>query len=128
VIDIRFDDDLAVVTFPYDAEAVEIVKSVPMRRYHAEPVKYWSIPTSEWRVAATRFYFAGFDVVVNDDPFTPAAVAPGPARGESPFVALFDLLPEHLRDGAYRALARVLHPDAGGDTRLMQELNRAAGR
>lgn len=43
---------------------------------------------------------------------------------ESPWPRmLHDALPERLRTPVYRALSRVLHPDAGGDTRLMQELN-----
>jgi hypothetical protein len=42
-----------------------------------------------------------------------------------PFVVLFRTLPPSLRQPTYRALARVLHPDAGGDTALMQQLNQA---
>lgn len=49
-------------------------------------------------------------------PFTPA---------RDPFFALLDQLPVTLRQPAYRALARALHPDAGGDTAVMQALNRA---
>lgn len=36
---------------------------------------------------------------------------------------LFDALPTTLHDKAYRALAKVLHPDTGGDAELMKALN-----
>ncbi|MFD4196633.1 hypothetical protein [Amycolatopsis thermoflava] len=39
--------------------------------------------------------------------------------------AMFAALPGHLRKSAYRALAKVLHPDAGGDTALMRQLTDA---
>jgi hypothetical protein len=39
--------------------------------------------------------------------------------------ALFEALPARLRRGARNALARVCHPDAGGDTVTMQRINEA---
>jgi hypothetical protein len=39
--------------------------------------------------------------------------------------AFYRCLPERLREPVYKALVRVLHPDAGGDIKLMQELNAA---
>lgn len=44
----------------------------------------------------------------------------------------FERLPEELRDRAFRALTRLLHPDRGGDEAMMRDLldarERAAGR
>jgi hypothetical protein len=40
-------------------------------------------------------------------------------------IALFDEVPDDLRVGTFRALARAWHPDVGGDTVLMQQLNLA---
>ena len=45
------------------------------------------------------------------------------APAGSPIKALFRTLTEHLRQPTYKALSKVLHPDAGGDTALMQQLN-----
>lgn len=39
--------------------------------------------------------------------------------------AMFNALPTELRVDAYRALARVLHPDAGGDVEAAKTLNAA---
>ncbi|MGI9146036.1 MAG: hypothetical protein ACR2IK_05725, partial [Chloroflexota bacterium] len=44
------------------------------------------------------------------------------------FAALFEQLPADRREAAYRALARALHPDVGGDTELMMSLNLAFDR
>lgn len=44
------------------------------------------------------------------------------------FAALFRELPAPLREPTYKALARVLHPDVGGDAELMKRLNSAGGR
>jgi hypothetical protein len=74
------------------------------------------------RLAAKRFDEAGFDTFVDGHPFTPTPSTTAPV---DPFVALFGLLPPALRPSVYEALARVLHPDHGGDSALMQQLNRA---
>jgi hypothetical protein len=39
--------------------------------------------------------------------------------------ALYDALPDHLKQPAFRALTKVLHPDIGGDLKLAQQLNDA---
>lgn len=39
--------------------------------------------------------------------------------------ALFAALPEHLHTRAFRSLSRLLHPDHGGDAKLMRDLNDA---
>lgn len=38
---------------------------------------------------------------------------------------VFNRIPSRLRQPAYRALVRVLHPDTGGDLRAAQSLNAA---
>ena len=44
------------------------------------------------------------------------------AEGVRVFTAMFRLVPPRLRQEAYRALARVLHPDRGGDEQAMKML------
>ncbi len=111
------------VDFPYDTEAVAIIKTVPGHRWHPD-TKHWTISPGAVRVAALRFYERGFAVTIDGRPFSPAAAPPRAAAGD-PFAALLRTLPPPLRQPAYRALARVLHPDAGGTTTLMQALNQA---
>jgi len=41
------------------------------------------------------------------------------------FGHLLQELPEERRESTYRALARTLHPDVGGDAELMKQLNTA---
>ncbi len=113
--------DLAVVGFPFDAEAVEIVRTIPGRRWHPDG-RYWTIPPDAVRLAAARFYAAGFDVTIDGRYFEPN---PSRAESDDPFVALLRVLPARLRVPVYRALALVLHPDVGGDVQLMRQLNAA---
>jgi hypothetical protein len=114
----------AVVEFPYDDAALEIIRSVPGRRWNRD-ARHWIIPHAEVRLAATRFHKAGFTVTIDGHPFDPAPSPPRADIGGAPLTAFFRILPVALRQPVYRALARVLHPDAGGDTALMQALNRA---
>lgn len=116
----------ASVAFPYDEEGVDIIRSIPGRRWDST-ARYWTVPEDEVRLTATRFHAAGFDVLIDGEMFTPRTSA-SPRRTNplgDPMLAFFRVLPVALRQPAYRALARVLHPDAGGDTALMQQLNRA---
>jgi hypothetical protein len=41
----------------------------------------------------------------------------------STFVAMLEACPLELREKVYRALVLTLHPDQGGDLRLIQDLN-----
>jgi len=55
------------------------------------------------------------------------AVQDARTLGAEPWpVAMLRLVPAEWRDRIYRAVARTLHPDAGGDTALAAALN--AGR
>ncbi len=112
----------ATVTFPYDAEAVETIKTIAGRRWDADR-KHWTIGTTSVQLAAKRFTDAGFLVTVEGHAYTatPATMT----NGTRPIADLFAALPPPLRPDAYKALARVLHPDVGGDTVLMQQLNDA---
>lgn len=121
---VRIDQDahLATVTFPYDAEAVAIIKTISGRHWHASR-RQWTIDATSAQLAAKRFTDAGFHVTINGRAYTatPAAMT----TGTRPIADLFAALPAPLRPDAYKALARVLHPDVGGDTVLMQQLNDA---
>jgi len=47
------------------------------------------------------------------------------AEGVRVFIAMFRLVPPRLRQEAYRALARVMHPDSGGDEQVMKMVTAA---
>jgi hypothetical protein len=109
----------AVVEFPFDAEAVAIIKGLP-DRYWNNRARYWTISVDDIDVAGHRFTAAGYQVTVDGQPWAPQA----PPVGASPFRYLFDAMPPVLRKDIYRGLARALHPDHGrGDEGLMKELN-----
>jgi hypothetical protein len=42
-----------------------------------------------------------------------------------PFAALFELVGPERHEPVFKALTKILHPDAGGDGRLQQQLNDA---
>jgi hypothetical protein len=116
------------VVFDYDAEAVAIIRTISGRRWDPDH-RYWTIPTTGINLAARRFADIGFTVTVDGRPWTPPAPSPPPARAiGSPVDAFYHCLPPHLREPVYKALLKVLHPDTGGDTRLMQELNASRER
>ena len=123
MIRITTDGYHSTVTFPYDAEAVAIIKTIPVHRWDPK-TKTWTTETSWVRLLATRLHAQGFDIAIDGVPFTPDP----PKPLGLPFDALFAILPERLRLPVFRALSKVLHPDHGGDTALMQQLNRAKER
>jgi hypothetical protein len=118
------DDDYSEARFPYNEEALKVIKSAPVHRWDASR-KVWTVETSWVQLLAERFRRGGFDVAIDGEIWT------GPPKPEvvgSPLAALLEALPANLRRPTYLALCRVLHPDAGGDTKWMQELNKAMGK
>lgn len=90
---------------------------------HWNPVhRVWML--ERWHLqellALLRYRRIPFDVLRLDG--EPAAQ---PRRTGSPSwpEALFAALPAHLREPAYKALVKVLHPDVGGDHLAAQALN-----
>lgn len=118
----RFDE--AEVRFAYDAHAVEVIKRAPVRHWDKD-AGCWRVPAEHAGLIAELFRGAGYEV---RHPLGARAWAPGqrlPAEPE-PVAALLAIVPEHLRTPTVRALAKVWHPDVGGDHALMQRLNTAA--
>jgi hypothetical protein len=117
------DDDYSTVRFRYDETCIEIIKSVPVHRWDRDR-KLWTTETSWVQLLAKRFHDKGFQVAIDNELWKP----PDMKALSPPLQALFDVLPAHLRRPAYKALSKVLHPDAGGDTELMKQLNQANER
>lgn len=123
IITITSDGAMATVAFRYDPDAVDLIRQVPGRRWDADE-RVWWIRAALIGMTAQVFTAAGHDVLVDGRPWTPPTTSSGSHKATgSPWNALFRTLPDRLRQPTYKALARVLHPDAGGDGRLMQELN-----
>lgn len=113
------------VTFPYSRDLVDTLKSaVPAGCRSWDPrrklwtVESWCVPDL---VATLRAL--GYIVVDGTRAERPK---PPPSRGEVTWAeTLFVAVGPDRVEPVYRALVRVLHPDTGGDTVLMQQLNAA---
>jgi hypothetical protein len=121
----------AIVTFAYDVKAIELVKSIPSKRWHRER-RYWTIRADDVPLAAKRFADAGHDVRVDGRRHANSSsrsrsrssrTAHPATKSSDPFAPIFAAVPSDRRPDLYKALARVFHPDAGGDHVLMQQLN-----
>lgn len=79
----------------------------------------WTVPRPNLAelVAVLRYLGVEYDLVE----LAPARKA-RPAASTTWAESMFASLPEHLREPAYRALAKVLHPDIGGDKEAAQQL------
>lgn len=115
------------VMFPYHPLAVERIKAaLPShdRGWDGER-KVWSI-APPWLPTARRILIDVFGHCRLD---APASAEPTPIRGDAAIYAELHLLPSAqaaLIESAYRCLARVAHPDAGGsDDARMRRLNDA---
>jgi hypothetical protein len=115
------------VQFRYDAAVIELLKAaVPG---HA---RSWNPATKEWTVRATHaeqlakaLRATGHQVIGIGPPRTdPPPRAGGPILDTAQWARiLFRRVGPNRREPVFRALTRILHPDVGGDHRLMQELN-----
>jgi len=118
----RQHDGSARLYTPFDAEFVTQLKAripAPLRRWD-KPDKCWIIEAAGvFRAISLAEQFYG---EVEDIPATPSQFLV-----TTPF-AVLHLLPDAPADlipVVYRHLAKVNHPDRGGDTRQMQRINEA---
>lgn len=123
-----FRDGRVALAFPYDKGAVTAIKlGIPAteRGFH-RGTKIWTVSASwaERAVMLLGFHFPDLEVV---RPHAHAA-PPAPLRTADPAFAELHLLPSAppaLVEAAYRLLARLTHPDVGGDGDRMAALNHA---
>lgn len=108
----------AYIAAPYDAK--DAIKELPRRRWNPSR-KRWVIPATDVKLAAQHLRGYGWQVQIGDD-------APAPRSAATWADALYDQLPAELHAAVYAALAKILHPDIGGDLDAMQQLNVARDR
>ena len=117
------EDDDAYVQFRYNEAIIAIVKRMP-KRWWDKPNRVWWFRAEDARTLATVLYRAGYVVFLDEAEFRPPVISYN-GSGGSLLVSYFQSLPEELRKPLYRAMSKVLHPDMGGDTELMKQLNAA---
>lgn len=108
------------VSFDYCADAIAVLRvTVPREsREWIRPAKTWLIVgTDNARTLAREFMAKGFTV---------HGIDPAPPPSDGWALDLLTAAPEGIRPRLVRSLAKVLHPDVGGSTALMQALNTAA--
>ena len=112
------------VQFAYDADLVDLIRSVPGRHWRAD-MKRWTIPAAQINGAAALFDDAGCTVTVDGNVWTPPAQHRGtvPSSRVELIARMFEAIPDRLTPATHRALIRVWHPDTGGDHQLAQDLN-----
>ncbi len=116
--------------FPYDAGLIDALKAgIPAHARTYDPVaKSWTI-TSTYASTAFRLMSAVFPDVDVVEQTSAGSSARGDRVDESdPWVILHlrPTAPLELVVAAHRCLAKIHHPDRGGTTAVMQEINAAA--
>ncbi len=123
----------AVLTFPFSRELVDALKDeVPgYARSYDPDTKAWSVQSAYVAVARSLVESVYPDVEVID--FSPnfgrheSRRAAPDASGRTSYTVLHlrETAPPELIEAAFRCLARLHHPDRGGDVATMQRLNAA---
>jgi len=115
---------------PFDLR--EVVKSFPGKRWDSVG-KHWSIPLEFVQPLAESLRAGGCEVFITRPDGTPwrsgkssHGTRKTPAAGWAD--ALFAAVGPDLAEAAFKALAKALHPDVGGDNTLMQQLVAARER
>lgn len=115
-------DAVAVAVYaPYEYR--DVIKCFPGRRWNPQH-RCWLVGASFADAMAEALRAAGCSVIVTYH----RAQQRAELRGGGWADELFTAVGPSRAEVVYRALSRVLHPDAGGDTALMQQLNAARQR
>jgi len=110
----------------------DVCKTLPGRSWD-KLVKCWVIPSVFVDEAANVLRAAGCVVYVtrpNGQPWTSGRAGAGhrSSPGDRWAELLLEAVGPQRADTVFRALTRILHPDAGGDLVLMKQLNAARDR
>lgn len=120
-------DDRVVLKSPYDPALVEALKmAIPWayREWDAA-AKVWRIDAA-WEDVLLHVLECTHITVVDKRPRLPLPAPAPPALSEAcTRLYVTPDAPVPVAEAAYKALARLYHPDVGGDVQLMQALNDA---
>ena len=120
-------DGRAEVSFQYDPDVVDAIKTVPSHRRTWDSLrKVWTVPASTIPSLIEMLEADGHRVHVTGGTNVPPPRT-APAGGTWADLLLEAVGPLRV-EPVHRALSRILHPDVGGDTTLMQTLNAARDR
>lgn len=114
-----------IVSFTYDQEAKDALRRKAGRgNYRWIPeTRVWCYRRNLLETVRRTLENFGYEVHVDDD-LCPIATSPIPSEQQA-WRALFHQLPPPVVSKVYRSATRVLHPDQGGNTAAMQNLNLA---
>lgn len=125
------------VSFRYNEQVVDLIKLIPAHSRSYDPAtKVWTIlDQAEAKIFIREASALGFEVVDSRKASKAKANAGSgsKARASTPkppaadwAAAMFQQIPDDaLRQKVYRALAKVLHPDTGGNAELFRQLTDA---
>jgi hypothetical protein len=118
-------DGRLVLRTPYDPGFVEALKDAIPYAYREwdKPCKVWRI-APEWGDIVCRIVQADGGILVDKRPAPAPRIPPALGEARSRLHVTPDA-PVQVAIAAYKALARLHHPDVGGDLVAMQALNDA---
>jgi hypothetical protein len=125
---VRFEHrgDHYAVSFKYDAGIVEILKALPSYARRWDPDrKLWRVDVGYARSLAGNLRELGYVVVGIEPPREPPRTNGRTIDGADWAHTLLHRVGPERRERVFRGLSKLLHPDVGGDTVLMRELNAA---
>jgi hypothetical protein len=122
----RYDGEVT-LTFPYDKRLVDQLKAqIPSyARSYDDAAKSWTIAPTYAAVAVSLLRASFPDATIEESGHRPE---PQPIRPSDQSYATLHLLPSApaaLVDAAFRCLAKLHHPDVGGDAATMRRLTEA---
>jgi hypothetical protein len=121
------DDERLILRSPYDPALVEALKDAIPRAYREwdAAAKVWRIDPDWGDVVLQALTDIGVSVV-DKRPAVPSPTTVAPKLQEACIeLCIRPEAPVEVAEAAYKALARLHHPDVGGDTAKMQALNNA---
>lgn len=115
------------VEFPFDRDVVDSIKSiVPAHSRTYDPdQKAWYIASVYADIIQRLLEAVFIDVEMDSERTTSPPPSDRAPRTEYTVLHLLPSAPPELVESAYKCLSRMHHPDAGGATATMQELNAA---
>ncbi len=109
-------------------EAKDAIKTMPIRRWDPS-IKCWVIPAEDVDELQAILEAEGFKVIITGVREQRRDPPPRNGRNTETWAdGLFTALNPALAEKAYKALVRVIHPDVGGSTEAMKQLNAARDR